>query len=338
MIAAPGQENAKVHRLEQASLWLQRMRAPGQDERVVEAWLDWCQADPLNQQAFDDIAAIWESSGPLAVGPQSALAEADASAVHGRRLMSRRALAASLAGFGFAIAASAWWLHAPRDGVVTTELSSPVGVNSVQMLADGSMLELGGGTRVSVTIGKRARRVELHEGELFVIVHHDVRWPFSVDAGRLEVIATGTAFNVLRTIARTTVTVTEGSVAAFHEGLADSAPNVRLKSGQQLVYSHASHSFDVREAVPGNATAWRSGTLAFQGEPLSEVIETINRYAAKSILIDAAEVKALPFKGTARTTQIDAWVRALPHVFPVAIAELDDGRRLIEPQPGIRSD
>jgi transmembrane sensor len=321
----------QLQRMEEATLWLQRMRNAAQDERVIEAWLDWCQRDPLNQQAFDDIAAVWELGGKLGAEPIGAAPRT--------RVPRRELLAASLAGVGMAIIAGVWWVS--RDALEQSqlsELSTPIGINSVEMLADGSQLELGGGTRVTVAMGSRERRIELHEGELFVTVHKDAARPFSVDAGRLEVIATGTAFDVLRTSGRTTVTVAEGSVDALYEGQAAATPNVRLKPSQRLVYTHASHSVEVQPADPRAATAWRTGTLRFQNEPLSEVIATINRYAAKNIVIEDPRVAALAFTGTARTDHIASWLTALPHVFDIAIVELADGRQLIRPRPGAFAD
>jgi transmembrane sensor len=159
-----GCEDAGLQRMEQATLWLQRMRTSGQDDRVVDAWLDWCQRDPLNQQAFDEIAAIWEITGEIpreSVAPQRAA------------IFSRRALVASLAAVGIAgIAGAAWW-NGTRDTVLTSQFTSPIGINTVQKLADGSVLTLGGGTRVAVTIGPKERRVDLLQGEVFAAVHHD---------------------------------------------------------------------------------------------------------------------------------------------------------------------
>lgn len=333
MTSQIGFEDARLQRMEQATLWLQRMCTAGPDERVVEAWLDWCQRDPLNQQAFDEMAAIWEDSGQ--VDPDSF----QAVSAPGALLSRRRALAASLAGLGVAAAAGAWWLtQAPQEKVLASELSSPIGVNSVKRLADGSVLELGGGTRVTVRIGTSARRVELHEGELFVTVHHDASRPFTVEAGRLEVLATGTAFNVLRTPGRTTVTVAEGSVDAFYGDQDAEAPNVRLQSSQQLVYAHATHSVAVREADPRDATAWRSGTLYFENEPLSEVIDRINRYAARKIVIEDPEVGAFAFTGTAGTDRIQGWLQALPQIFPVTVVGPAGGNQRIALRPDMRSD
>jgi transmembrane sensor len=327
----PHAGDAEVQRLEQASLWLQRLHKPGQEARVVEAWLDWCQQDPRNQQAFDELAAVWELSAGLGEQVHPA---AELSAPPRRQL-----LAASLAGLVLAAGGgSAWWLTRPApEQELTPGISSPIGVNTSHTLEDGSLLELGGGTRVTVSIGPRQRRVQLHEGELFVAVREESGRPFSVDTGTLKVIATGTAFNVLRTDERTTVTVAEGSVDADFAGEDAAAPMQQLQSGQQLIYLHATHRVEVRQSDPLAATAWRSGTLHFQDQPLSEVIATVNRYAARRIMIDDPQLGALSFTGTARTDRIPGWLQGLAVVFPVTVEELADGRQLIAARPGASS-
>lgn len=317
----------RLQRLDVAADWLQRLHGAAPDEGLLDEWLDWCQRDPRNQQAFDELAGIWQASGTLGDELQPAPVQAAAAPDRTRRF----ALAASLAGLGFAVVSGgAWWLNRPEPvPVVVREFASPVGVNSTQTLPDGSVLELGGGTRATVSFAPDARRVELHAGEVFVVVHKDAARPFSVEAGRLMVIATGTEFNVLRTDERTTVTVAEGSVDALYEGQSEETPNVSLQPSQQLVYSHATRRVVVRQTDPLEVIAWRSGTLNFEKEPLSEVIVKMNRYSAKPILIDDARVARLAFTGTARADHLEGWLRGLPHVFPVTVRQLQDGRHLI---------
>jgi len=327
MIDRIGFEDARLQRMEQASLWLQRMRSAAPDDRMVDEWLDWCQSDTLNQQAFDEVAAVWDIAGRM---PHPRAAAAPARTPAG---ISRRAMAASIAGLGLAGIGGAWWAQS-RDPVTVTALQSPTGTNRTWNLADGSVLELGGGTRVTVRLGRRQRHVELHEGELFVAVHHDRSRPFSVSSGELDVVATGTAFNVQRTAARTTVTVTEGSVATFQEVRVAEA-NVLL-TGQQLGYLHASHSVDVRDTDAAQATAWRSGVLYFQGVPLSEVIASVNRYATTAIAIEGEATRNFSYTGTVHTNAIDSWLEALPFSFDLTVVKSPDGRRRIGPRPAAR--
>jgi ferric-dicitrate binding protein FerR (iron transport regulator) len=61
----------RLRRLEQTAQWLQRLYEKAGDDGVVEAWLDWCQADPRNQQAFDELAVIWEMSGEIVTQPHA---------------------------------------------------------------------------------------------------------------------------------------------------------------------------------------------------------------------------------------------------------------------------
>jgi transmembrane sensor len=325
-------ESTRFDRLEEASQWLQRIRDAGDDEQLLDAWLEWCQRHPMNQQAFDEMVVVWELSG------KSKQARAATGASRATGMGRRMAIAATLTGLAVAATFGAWWTTRSSPPLQMVEYASPVGTNSVQRLADGSALELGGGTRVTVVMSGIGRQVQLHEGELYVAVHPDASRPFHVAAGRLEVTATGTAFNVLRTEGRTTVTVVEGSVEAAYEGRGSPAPNVQLEPGQQLVYSHASHSVIVRQADPRDAIAWRSGMLNFHDEPLSEVIATVNRYAARQILIEDPGIRDLSFTGTARTDRLESWLGALPHAFPVVVAERRDGRMLIGPRPGGAAD
>jgi transmembrane sensor len=209
------------------------------------------------------------------------------------------------------------WLHRWRG----LPLPAPAVRGGWCRLADGSVLELGGGTRVTVSIGPQARRVELHAGELYVTVHHEPARPFSVNVGKLQVIATGTAFNVLRTAEHTTVTVAEGSVKALFEDQDSTTPNVHVQSGYQLVHSQSANNFIVRQTDPLHASAWRSGWLNFENETLGEVIETINRYSARRMVIEDARVRALTLTSSAHIDRIAAWVQALPHALPVAVTE-----------------
>lgn len=337
--------DARLQRMEQAAQWLQRIHTAADDEQVLEAWLDWCQRDPLNQQAFDELAAVWELTDNLDAGDATAgnaggsiAASNDPDAL--RTLLSRRAvLAASLGTALSAGVAGLWWFNragSPEAAGIT--FSSPTGVNTVERLPDGSVLELGGGTHVTVRMDPRRRRVQLHEGELYVVVQKDAQRPFSVQAGRLEAVATGTAFNVLRTDNCTTVTVAEGSVETRFDQKAATMPRHRLQPEQQLIYSHDSHSVDVRTVNPELISAWRKGKLTYKNEPLAEVIAAVNRYAASPILIGDAQVGSLRYSGTVSVDNIQGWLGALQHSFRVAVVQLPDGRQRIDVRPGTAAD
>jgi len=335
--------DARLQRMEHAALWLQRIHAAADDEQVLESWLDWCQRDPLNQQAFDELAVVWELGGALGADATARDADVVDTAVPARQARGgwarRGALAASLIALVGSGVAALWWVNRQSvSDVAGITFSSPTGVNSVERLLDGSLLELGGGTRVTVLIDQHRRRVQLHEGEVYVTVQKDAGRPFSVQAGRLEAVATGTAFNVLRTEGRVTVTVAEGSVEAHYDQKLSSMPKNRLQPHQQLVYWHASHSVDVRNVDPARASAWRKGQLHYEGESLSEVIATVNRYAPRPIVIEDKRVAALGYSGTVNVDNIRGFLSGLQHSFQVAVVQLPDGRQRIDARPGTATD
>jgi transmembrane sensor len=332
MTARIGHEDVRLQRMEQATLWLQRMRDADADGRVVDDWLEWCQRDPLNQQAFDEMAEIWELTGRIGDASTDARAIAPAPVQ-----ASRRALFASLSGVGLLAIGGAWWLARPAPQVVATvEYRSPVGMNATHTLPDGSVLELGGGTEVAVVMAAHERRVVLRSGELFVTVSHDSSRPFKVESDMIEVVATGTAFNVQRTAARTTVAVAEGSVDALYRGQSGPDSKLPLQAGQQLVHPHGTSTLEVRQVDLRHVGAWRTGMLYFAGVPLSDVVDTLNRYAGARILVEDARLSAEPYGGSARIDNIDGWLKALPLSFAATVATRADGTRVILPRKSAR--
>src|SRR5204863_1747502 len=79
-------------------------------------------------------------------------------------------------------------------------------------LADGSTLDLNAGTRLTVTLGVRERRVVMAEGEAVFDVAPDKSRPFLIAAGDRTVRVVGTRFDVRRRAGRLSVTVERGLV------------------------------------------------------------------------------------------------------------------------------
>src|SRR6185436_786660 len=80
------------------------------------------------------------------------------------------------------------------------------------VLADGSVVQLAPGSKVSVRLQPHMRRIVLSRGEAFFRVARDGR-PFIVETEYATARATGTAFAVEREGDTVVVTVAEGKVA-----------------------------------------------------------------------------------------------------------------------------
>src|SRR3546814_4699192 len=57
----------------------------------------------------------------------------------------------------------------------------------------------------------------------------------------------------------------------------------------------------------GRAVAWESGHLVFADEPLSSVVERINRYATRPVKVDR-DIGKLRISGVFRTGDLDTFV------------------------------
>lgn len=308
-----------VERLAEAAEWLQRLQEED-DAGTVEQWLEWCARDPANQRAFDGIAAAWHATATVQEAPP-------------RRGFSWLAMAAGIAALAVALTLAGWLTFRPAEAEAVRLVKSLQGEILRTGLPDGTIMELGGQSEAQVAYARQWRRVHLHQGQMYVTVAHDRGRPFVVHAGELEVTALGTAFDVRRQAASTAVTVTEGSVEVRLNDAgqgADLRPAViRLAAGEQLLHEHGGGLSSPRRVDVALSTSWRSGVLGFVDEPLAQVIATLNRYAAREILIGDREVAGLTFTGVAHPDRIDRWLEALPDALPVTLLELPDGRFMV---------
>jgi len=124
------------------------------------------------------------------------------------------------------------------DQPAPTVFEAARGQNRRIDLADGSHVDLGGGSRLLVSLGRSERRVELAsaDGEAAFDVAKDPARPFVIRAGDHAITVVGTEFDVRRAAGSLMVTVRRGVVEVAR--LAPGSRHVRLTPGQQ--YSHKS--------------------------------------------------------------------------------------------------
>ena len=320
MTAGEELEQRSERRLEEAVRWRLRLAEAGLDTSSdFEAWL----AESANRDAWDQVSGLWSSLDTVREAPemmaarQAALADArQARTLRGRRRL--LAIAASLL-IGLTAAGSYWWVTAPD------EYRTALGERRVITLSDGSKLSLDAGSEVTVRYGKHDRSLHLLRGQARFDVAHDKSRPFSVVAGNQKVIATGTAFNIDIAGPRVLVTLIEGHVVVVNEN--DGAPaapvaqTIELKAGQQLAAGPAL----APRILPANiqrVTAWTIGQIIFDDEPLSSVVDRVNRYGGPQVVIADPEVGAMKISGVLNAGDTLGFVEIVTHYLPVkAVSE-----------------
>jgi len=205
------------------------------------------------------------------------------------------------------------------------------GMENVE-LSDGSRIILGGRTVISVAYEARRRSVDLIQGQAWFMVAHNVQRPFVVSAGDGTITAVGTAFLVTRNTDRVVVAVTEGTVEVSAQRTTSRSPGlvqgadrpllspIRVSRGEELAFGDDGVLSPVRPADAHAAIGWTQGWLTFDDQSLRYVIETINRYSPRHIVVNAP-ADGLRFSGIVFENQIEEWLQSLEAIFPVVVEE-----------------
>lgn len=212
-----------------------------------------------------------------------------------------------------------------------------VGEQQTIELGDGSVVTLNTGGQIVVDFSERARRILLARGEAYFEVAENPDRPFTVDLGVRSVTAIGTAFNIRKHPEHYQVAVTKGAVS-LHE-LADeipsSPPPISPNGGELVISARSQHlveegwvaEFDVsrneirafRPETMERYEGWRSGMLSFYREPLYQVVQELNRYSRRKILIEDSAVMDLTVYTALSVHEIDSALDGLEKLLPIEV-------------------
>jgi len=327
----------------EAAEWFVLLRDPNISVEDMQAWQTWM-SDARNAQAFarvEEVSSVLaDVRDELTRVPGTRWDSYDASVPirdwqppsHAPRMM---AIAASTA--ALAVAAVLW--SATRDDLpgllpASETYSTVIGENRQLTLADGSVVTLGGNSSIGVRMQRDARHIELTRGEVFFKVAKDVSRPFTVHAGRATVAAVGTEFNVRRGSENVTVDVVEGRVrVAPASAIVPMTLLRQIWPGLTPVMVNAGEATAVDDKAVESArpisdvsasTSWRSGQLAFRMQPLRFVLEDVNRYTTKPIVLADPALGDLQITGTVAASNVSGWVASLKAALDVVAVEEPD--------------
>ena len=332
-------------------------------EADVAAWLRWCAADTANLEAFERVQRLYDQLQALSPSDRKAFLrlrpvapERSAAPRMFRRVLSwgrehARPLVAAVAVAAIATALLVTGLSDRSPLIESRSYQASKGAQETLLLADRSQVTLASASELSSRFTPTTRFVDLRQGEAFFEVQHEQSRPFVVRAGAMTVTAVGTKFNVRTSGARTVVAVTEGAVdvtadETTHNRLASARSGnaaaetitspVRLRAGQQAVLQSDQRGLMVIDVSTAAATGWQQGRLEYVMEPLSSVVDNVNRYASRHMVIEDASLGAMVFTGTVFVDRVDEWAMTLPAAFPVATSVAADGTLTLKLRSGGR--
>lgn len=276
-----------------AALWLERMRGPVQDSAVAASFDAWIAEDPRHVESYALMASLWQSEGltqaacATRAGNDNTAGFYAADARHRGRWGRRRwfGLAAGLAALAVAVPLGQG-LFAP-----THTYEAPWGTTREIALADGSHIQLSGGSRLSVRLTPWSREAELEKGEAFFDVAHEALRGFAVEAEGARVEVLGTAFDIdVLAGGRREVRVYRGLVQVAGESGA-----WRLPAGTGLILDGA-HVRSL-EGIGGDRPGWLDGWFDAQDTRLDRLIERLNRTSRIPVVLDDPQLGELRVTG-----------------------------------------
>ena len=295
---------------DEAVAWLVRVQSDAATAEDWSALTDWLEGSEDRLAAFEDAELIVADLESRKAEIAEALAPAAPNVVAFRpkRAPARGvwiggAIAASLA---VLVGGPALWKSAQGD-LVTYE-TKPGETRRVD-LADGTRITLDGGSRLSVRLGWRERRVEMGLAQASFDVAKDPSRPFVIGVGDERVRVVGTEFNIRHDARSVRVSVRRGIVeVAQRDG--KGGPPARLTVGQELRHVQGASGSQLRRVEPDAAFAWSRGQLVADGETLGDIVSDLNRRFPTPIRI-APRAALKRFSGVIALDDQEAAVRVL---------------------------
>jgi transmembrane sensor len=341
-MSTPNSRPVDPVKLEQAAAWRIALAERGIETSAdFESWL----AQDQNSAAWARVQAPWTFLSEHAAAPEMMAARRDALDYAHQQSRARYdrprarwrtfAIAASLL---LSVLCSGSYWYATSPDVYETG----VGERRIVKLADGSSMTIDAGSLIKVWLERSARKVELLRGQARFDVAHDTSRPFSVHAGDRTVVATGTSFNVDLLGSRLLVTLIEGSVLVLPDRAGGPSarqggaapPQVRLSPGQQLMaVAMQGTEAQVSEVSVDKTTAWEAGELVADDERLGTIVERINRYSARPILIEDQSVRDLKISGIFKFDDSMTFTNAVSEYLPVIASTGPDGSIRLRRRP-----
>ena len=320
---------------QQASKWMAKLDNEQVSVQTRQAFKAWVNADPAHRAAFEGVIEFWDDINILSQAQLPREQGHTTTEQQSSWLSQTRYALASVFTVAIAIALLLF-NQAPEPQLYTTAIGEQKTIN----LSDNSTVLLNTNSQLQVVYSNSKRRLNLISGEAHFEVAHNPQRPFEVYAGKGLVRAIGTAFTVHLRKVDVEVIVTEGTVeidqaqptklAAVRPDKATAnvaekpVTHVRVKAGNKGVYSRElmdqvklTVAHQVEEQL-----SWQKGLLAFDGEPLAEVVAEVGRYTELKIIIPERKVRELKVGGLFKVGDTDSLFEALRDGFDVHVEKV----------------
>ncbi|SAI68433.1 transmembrane sensor [Bordetella ansorpii] len=299
----------------QAHDWALKLRTGRPTTEDVAAFKRWRDGSPAHAQAWSQAVKDWKTVGETAQVFRAAHpASASTPVRRGRRMFLGAGLSAAgaLAVVGAIHPPLGLWPSLREWGA---DYRTRTGEQRTVRL--GRQLDLALNTQTSVDVSEAGgvARIALISGEAAILAN-DARCEVVAGAGRVTLSDADIEIRRL-SHARVRVVCLRGH-AELHHG----EHSVPLRAGEQTVFNRE------RASAPGAAaegqSAWRQGRVVFDGMPLSEAVDEINRYRPGRVVLADSSLAARRFTASFNINALDEAIDVLHEVYGVPVRRMGE--------------
>lgn len=294
------------------------------DELRFAAWLD---LSPEHRATYAEVDRFWAAAGHLGNHRLYVETRERAAAAVDRTRLTRRAMAAGIAAVVIGASGVGFYAHQAPKPLADQAFRTAVGQRATMTLPDGSEVTLNTDTVVRTRADEDRRLVYLDKGQAFFKVAKDGRHPFVVTAAGRTVTALGTAFDVRIDDGELKVVLVEGKVrvqaakqpqraqpADWAEAPAPASPSppmaTDMSAGSQLVAVDDTE-WRLTPTDVDRETSWLKGQLVFDDESLGQIVEEMNRYSTRKIVLADASLAERRLSGHFTPGDVQGFARML---------------------------
>ncbi|THF66067.1 DUF4880 domain-containing protein [Pseudothauera nasutitermitis] len=306
-------EQEAASAVEAAALdWFFRRRDGSLDAAGEAEFQAWLRAAPEHAREYEQFTLAWGELDALPEAARSAAVKPRPAAARGIAWLPRAALASC------ALLLLCWtvYRYLPVEHHI---LQADAGAQSLT-LSDGTRIDAGPRTRLSVRYTLARRDVVLEHGEAFFDIGADRR-RFTLHSTASRVRDIGTEFNVVALEDYLRVSVKSGAVlltpdarqAHMEWQLAPGDSATIMRDGRQVGRTEIAHN------TPAEVGAWQQDLLILQADTLAYAAAYLSHYRGAPVRVVHPGAAALRLSGTVDLRQPDAFLAALPTLLPQTV-------------------
>lgn len=204
---------------------------------------------------------------------------------------------------------------------VYREIKTSKGEKLLVLLPDGSRAWLNADSKLTYPehFAKKKRDVKL-EGEAYFEISKNEKKPFYVQAEDMQILVTGTSFNVRAYSIDKTIrtTLDEGKISIGH--IRAKSPLTEMKPGEYAIYEKKANTINIaKDEYHNDASGWTKNQLIFRNASLPEVLTTLERHFDVQFDVRNEKAKSFTYNLICKGSDLSNILEMMKSITPIII-------------------